>query len=497
MNEIIGREKEQKVLEAAYAAEASHFVVVYGRRRVGKTYLIRNIFKDRSGCLFFNVTGVKDGQINEQLKNFTEAIGRLFEVPVGGMKTQENWRDAFNLLTAYINKSDKKKIVLFFDEFPWMVTKNSRLLQMLEYFWNHHWSQDARIKLIICGSSAGWLVKNIINNRGGLYNRVTRRIHLEPFNLEQTKQFLKYLKISLTNRQVTDLYMVLGGIPFYLAQVERGLTAVQTIEQLAFKKNSFLMTEFDNLYATLFGAGGHIGLARIIAQHHYGIGQEELIAAAAKLKDDVTLSSGGTLVSWLDDLEQAGFIQRFMPYQHAKRGIYYKMIDEYSIFYFRWLEPIKTTLLARGMRVGYWEKAQHSPAWRSWAGYAFESICYKHIPQISIALKLSPTAIPYSWRYAPEKKRSKNVGAQIDLLFDRDDDAITICEIKYSSQEFIIDKDYAKKLQQKIDTFLERTKSKKQIFLAFVAANGLAKSIYSEEMVTRVVVLDDLFKNDE
>ena len=489
MSDIIGREVEQKRLEKAFESKQAEFLALHGRRRVGKTYLVRNHFsKKKQDTIFFYVTGMKDGMMLEQIKNFTEEIGETFLYAGARLETQKNWRDTFRTLTDNIKIApSNKKIVLFFDEFPWMITKNSRLLQTLEYYWNHHWSRDARIKLIICGSSSGWILKNIVNNRGGLYNRVTDTIQLEPFDLYKTKQYLTHLRVNLNDKQITQLYMVLGGIPFYLSKLEPGLSANQAIEQLAFRKDSFLLKEFDNLYATLFGtAGAHIELAKIISNNRYGVGQEVL---ARQLK---SVSSGGRLVNWLKDLEQAGFIIRFKPFNTKRKGIYYKMIDEYSLFYFHWIEPLKESLLERGMRQGYWEQIQTSAAWHSWIGYAFEALCYKHIAQISTRLRISPTAIPYSWRYSAPKGSTEQ-GAQIDLLFDREDDVITVCEIKYTDQPFAIDKSCAESLKRKIEVFKRVTKTRKHIFLVMVSANGIKETLYSVEMLSGVVTLKELF----
>ncbi|MFI4957235.1 MAG: ATP-binding protein [Gammaproteobacteria bacterium] len=489
---IVGRDDEQAVLESAYQSNRPEFIAVYGRRRVGKTYLIRNHFANKPGTAFFYATGTKDGSLSEQITNFTDEISRTFLYAGAKLALEKNWRDTLKTLTDNINAAtDKKKIVLFIDEFPWMVTRNSKLLQTLEYYWNHHWSRDPRIKLIICGSSSGWILKNIINNKGGLHNRVTRVIHLEPFDLNKTKKYLTYEKIKLTNEQIVHIYMVLGGIPYYLSRVASGLSATQVIEDLSFKKDSFMLSEFNNLYATLFGAAEmHINLARIIASHRYGIGQEDIATQMG------TISSGGRLTTWLNDLEQAGFIIRFKPFSHGKRGIHYKMIDEYSLFYFHWLEPLSGSLLDRGMRKGYWESIQQSPSWHSWAGYAFELVCYKHIPQISKGLNISPTALPYTWKYAPHKN-SQEQGAQIDLLFDRNDDSITLCEIKYTEKPYAIDKQYAQRLQQKIDVFKKVTRTRKNIFLAMITSSGLKDTIYSEEMIQGIVTLNDLFKEVE
>lgn len=492
---IIGRTQEQSIFQKAYESQQAEFIAVYGRRRVGKTFLVRQYFSSnphvlKTAPLFFYVTGTKDGSLHDQISNFTQELGNTFYAGAQ-LEVKGNWRETFeNLTKAIHNAPPKKRIVLFFDEFPWLVTKNSQLLQTLEYYWNHHWSRDPRIKLIICGSSAGWILKNIVNSKGGLYNRVTRTVHLQPFNLQETQAYLTSLKIKLNHHQIAHLYMVLGGVPFYLSQVESGLSAIQNVEKLAFRDNGFLIKEFPNLYATLFEeAQTHIEIARLISQHPYGIGQEEITKKISHL------SSGGRIVGWLSDLEQAGFIIRLKPFSNKKKGIYYKLIDEYSLFYFRWIEPIKNSLLEQGMRPGYWESLQHAPAWHSWAGYAFESLCYKHIPQISQGLGLSPTAIPYAWRYAPSRVEDNEIdrGAQIDLLFDRDDNAITICEIKYTQDPFAIDKRYAEQLNQKLKVFKSVTKTKKQLFLSMIASNGLKTTIYSEEMIANAVDLECLF----
>ncbi len=491
MTLIIGRAKEKALLETIYTSPKAEFLAVHGRRRVGKTFLIREFFKKKKNFIFFCATGMKDGLMPEQLANFINAVGDAFLYQGIRLEIPKNWHDAFQAVTNNIQTLPKdKKIVIFFDEFPWMATKNSRLLQTLEYFWNHHWGQDNRIKLIVCGSSSSWILKNIVNNKGGLYNRITRNIHLKPFSLSDTKKLLTHLKVKLKETQIIQLYSVLGGIPFYLSKIDPGLSATQIIETLAFDKGSFLLKEFDNLYATLFGSeGAHIELACAIAQHRHGIGKENLLK-------QLNLPSGGTTTTWLEELEQADFIIRFQPYQHQRRGTYYKMIDEYSLFYFQWIEPMKNSLLIRGTRKGYWEKLQASPAWKSWSGYAFELICYKHITQISQALHLNPLAIPYTWRYVPPAHSTED-GAEIDLLFDRDDDAITLCEIKNTLAPFSINKAYAKVLLNKKNIFVKRTRTKKQIFFAMISANGLADNLYADELIDTAIDSSALFKDEE
>jgi uncharacterized protein len=487
-NKIVGREEEQQILEDFLCSDSPEFLAIYGRRRVGKTFLIRQFF-EKKDVVFFDITGAKNVSMKEQVKHFTQQIGKVFyNYKQERLIPGKNWDEAFDLLTETIESvSKQKKIILFFDEFPWMATKNSKLLQNLDYYWNQHWSKDDRIKLIICGSSASWIIEKIVNNKGGLHNRLTQNIHLEPFQLGQTKRFLNSLAIKLTNVQIMQLYLVMGGIPFYLKKAGKNKSATQIIDSLAFKKKSFLLEEFDNLYAALFDSSEiFIQIVREIAACRYGIGQESLLKKMGK-----SLQGKGGMDK-LKALQDAGFIMSFKPHFHKKRGIYYRVIDEYTLFYFQWIEPVKSTLLSKGLLTGYWSKLQSQPTWNSWAGLSFESVCYEHLPQVMTALGLSATAIPSTWRYMPTNDSDQ--GAQVDLLFDRDDDSITLCEIKYSQKPFSITKEYAKKLEQRVEIFKKVTGTTKQIFTVMISANGIKENKYSDELISGVVTLDDLFK---
>lgn len=414
-------------------------------------------------------------------------IGRVFYSGTE-LKPQKTWEAAFEQMTKAIEFIPKnEKIVLFFDELPWMATKRSRLLQALDYYWNRYWVDNNRLKLIICGSSASWIIKNIVNNKGGLHNRITQLIELKPFDLSGIKEFLNYKGIKLNNNQILQIYMVAGGIPHYINHIKRGLSATQNIDLLCFHKDGILFKEFNNLFAALFDESGiYSDIIRIIAKHHYGISQAEL------LKQIGETARGGSMVARLKDLENAGFIVSFIPYKHKQKGIYYRIFDEYILFYLCWIEPISKTIQKLEELDNYWETKADSAAWKSWAGYAFESICYKHIANIRKALKISPDAKVGSWCFTP-RKHHKEEGAQIDLLFDRNDGTITLCEIKYSKEPFVIDKQCAKDLMRKVNVFKSKTRTTKQIFVAMVSSSGIRPTMYSEELITNVITLDNIF----
>jgi len=483
---IIGREKEQALLTQLLNSKKSEFLAIIGRRRVGKTFLIKNFF-DTPSNVFFYCAGEKKGTLKHHLKEFTAQIGKTF-YDGAELSPYRNWRDAFEGLTKAIERlSNTKKIVLFIDELPWLATKRSGLLSAFDYYWNRYWSHSKNVKLIVCGSSASWITEHIINNKDGLYNRITCSITLEPFTLKETKHFLLSAGLQLNHQQILDIYMVFGGIPHYLALIRKGLSAYQCIDELCFQKGGALIKEFSRLFESLFNeSNDYVALISAIAKHHDGIGQAKLIQEAG-------VSGGGTTISRLKELEEAGFILEFIPYGHQEKGVYYKVIDEFTLFYLRWMKPNLKTILKQDKSVGYWLPKTKLPSYKSWAGYSFESICYKHIAQIRKALHIEAGAEVGSWRYVPRK--SEESGTQIDLLFDRSDNVITIGEIKFSESPFVIDKTYAKNIENKLTIYRKQSGTKKQLFFAMISANGLKPTMYSEAIVDGgVVLLDDLFE---
>lgn len=487
MEGIFGRADEIQVLERALASSQSQFIAIYGRRRIGKTYLVREFFAQKE-ALFFNATGAKNGPRKEQISHFVKKLGEAFYGGVS-LSIPKTWDEVFQLLTKAMETQPKdRKIVLFLDETPWLATQRSRFLENLDYYWNQYWSNDPRVKLIICGSSASWIIRKVINNKGGLHNRITQQIHLEPFTLLETKQYLDCLGIKLNNQQIALLYMVTGGVAYYLSLTEKGMSVMEMLEKQAFHKKGILHNEFKNLFSSLFDSPeDHVAVIRALSERPYGMGKNELLTLLGKS----AMGAGG--LATLEELEEADFIMGLMPFQHKRQGIYYRLVDEYSLFYLRWIEPLSKTLQKQNLTPENWRLIQQSTEWRSWLGYAFESLCYKHIALIRKALNISPMAIADTWRYVP-KKGASDQGAQIDLLFDRPDGTITLCEIKYTEEPFVLTKEVVQALQRKMAVFQEKTKTKKQLFMAMISANGLKNNFYAEELVHKVVSLEDLFK---
>ena len=482
---IIGRELEIQQLDTIFSSNKAEFLAVYGRRRVGKTFLIREFFSKKD-CFFFYALGAQHARVSEQIYQFVRAIEETFYQTRIRLKEPATWAETFELLHQHLEQHNASKLVLFFDELPWLASQRSGFLAQLTYYWNKYWSTHSNIKLIVCGSAASWMIENIIHHRGGLYNRVTVKMLLEPFDLNETKQFLMAKKCKFTEVQIAELYMILGGVPYYLDFIDKKLSIPQNINHLCFHSKGQLLYEFQQLYTSLFAhAEYHEEIIRLLATKRKGMSKIELIEKS-KLSSD-----GGTLTKRLRELEASGFIERFTPYGYKERNGYFRICDEFTLFYLTWIKPHLATLKRIKNVSDYWLEICQMPTFKSWAGYAFEALCFKHIDIIKRKLGIHASAFIGSWQYIP-KKGSPEHGAQIDLLFDRHDDVITICEIKHTQHPYQLTKEEAKRLQTKIACFIHKTKTTKQIHTILITNHPIKSTMYSEEMIVQNVILKDL-----
>lgn len=473
---IIGRKKEIAILKEAFNSQNSEFVAIYGRRRVGKTYLTRQLFEKEKN--YFEITGSKDGSLKEQLYNFSLNFSEKYFDGIA-LTPQKSWIDAFSLLTLQLEKiPTTEKIVLFFDELPWLSSRKSKFVQALDYFWNTKWCKLQNLTLIVCGSAASWMLDNLISAKGGLHNRITKKILLEPFSLSETKTFLENKKFNLTSKQILDLYMVLGGIPYYLEGLNKSLSVAQNINNLCFNKNGLLINEFPQLFRSLFDSyETNLEIVKFLAKYHYGVSRDEIIN---KLK----ISSGGRLNKRLEELQATGFIKKFIPFGQ-KRGYHYRLIDEYSLFYLTWIEKYLKNESVRN----YWMKTVGTPSYYTWAGFSFENICFKHLFAIEKALEIEDLVIKTgSWK---KKKGTDFKGAQIDCVLDRLDNSVNLCEFKFTEKPYEVTKDAALNFRNKILCFKEEY-PEKEIFFSLISATGIKKTIWSEDLVSSAVTGEDL-----
>ncbi len=470
---ITGREKEQERLNTICNSAKSEFVAVYGRRRVGKTFLIREFF---SYSFSFQITGLANASTDQQLFNFHTSLTK--QSGIAFLNKPTTWLQALQMLIAHleqVNSNDKK--VIFFDEMPWFDTKGSDFIMALEHFWNSWATNRKDIILIACGSAASWMVNNLINNTGGLHNRITQKIKIIPFTLLETETMLQRKDIVLNRYQLIQLYMTTGGIPYYLDAVQPGLSAGQNIQQLFFEKTGLLKNEFFNLYRSLFKKYDvYERTVEVLSAKKQGLLRSELAAQPG-------MTSGGTLTRILRDLEESGFITAYTDMHSKQKNTIYRLSDYYTSFYFTFIKNGKY----KGEDV--WTNLLDNPLHRTWQGFTFEQICIDHILPIKKALGISGILSNHAaWRGSTE-----TASAQIDLLIDRRDDVINICEAKFCIDSFTITKDYAEKLRKKISLFKAVSKTRKSVFLTFITTYGVEKNQYAHQLVQNEVTMDDLF----
>jgi AAA+ ATPase superfamily predicted ATPase len=469
---IIGREREKEIITKCLESKRPEFLIVYGRRRVGKTYLIREYFHERFS---FYTTGIPDAKTRNQLKAFGESLTYY------GDETKvipKDWFEAFRRLRkilesedVYRDASGGKKVV-FIDEVPWMDTARSDFKSAFDYFWNSWGSSQEDLLLIVCGSATSWIISNILNDKGGFHNRITRQIHINPFTLGECKQFYNENEFSINRDQMIESYMIFGGIPYYLNLLDNRLSPAQNVDNLIFNERGDLHFEYDRLFKSLFKkADNHVKVIETIAGQKRGLQRVE-IAEKSGVPD------GEGLTKALRELEQCGFIRQYKSIASSKKGSFYQVIDPFTLF----------CLYFRGGKIKSWQSFIKSPEYYTWRGYAFETVCLEHIPQIKAALGISGVeSSEYSW-----KSKKKKGGAQIDLLIDRRDDVINLCEMKCTDNAFEMTADYRENLINKLNSFTEEVDPKKSVHITLVTSNGYKRNEYSD-VIQNDIGPDSLF----
>ena len=471
MELIAGREAEQATMKSLLGGNQSEFLAIYGRRRIGKTFLIRTVFNKE---MTFQMTGIANATMNQQLLNFYTALIDSDKTN-SDKKAPTSWFEAFEMLKVFLAKHKSKKKVVFFDELPWIDTPRSQFLSGLEHFWNSWASARQDIILVVCGSAASWMLNKLIHNKGGLHNRVTKRIRLDPFTLKETEQYFKLRNILLDRYQIIQIYMVTGGVPFYLNDVSPGMSAFQAIDKMCFTKGGLLIFEYDNLFRSLFiKAERHIAIIEALSTKNKGLTREEIIESA-------NLTNGGTVTMLLQELEESGFISKSYPFEKKIKTSIYRLTDQYSLFYIKFIKNKKAS------GAGTWITRIDNPAWRAWSGYAFENIALMHIDEIKKALGIIGVYSENSSWISSSRE------AQIDLLIDRRDHVVSLCEIKFSQNAYTITKAYKTELEKKIAIFRSETKTNKSIFLTLITTFGLLENKQSIGLVQNSVTMDDLF----
>ncbi len=468
--EILGRVLEKNRLTDTLNSHRSELVAVYGRRRIGKTYLIREFFSER---IIFSFIGLSDESKSKQIKNFVLKLHEYTDSKFKNEPLPTDWLEAFSLLKRYLKtiKETKKKKVLFIDEFPWIDSQKSGFLSAFENFWNDYCTSRSDLIVVICGSAASYMVKKIIRNVKGLSKRITQTIKLMPFTLKETKEFLRYKGVKMEEYELLKLYMSIGGVAEYLEHVNAGESVVATIDRLCFQLSAYLENEYDEVFKSLFDEYSyHQRIMNVLADNRKeGVTRNELIQYLG-------ISSGGKFSSSLEDLIQSGFILKYEAFKNSKKVILYRIYDEFCLFHLQFLQKHKGSS---------WMSLFQQQSYITWCGYAFETICLKHIEALKKALKCDQIAsFNYHW---------KNQHAEIDLVIDRNDGVVTLCEIKFYNEVFSLDQHLLQQLRTKENEFRKTTKTKKSIYTCLISTFGIKPNEYSNAILSNSLTMLDLF----
>ncbi|MBP5364868.1 MAG: AAA family ATPase [Bacteroidales bacterium] len=479
MDRIISRKQQIKELEEIYNSGKSEFVVVYGRRRVGKTFLVRELFNDKFVFYHTALSTIELDNVKlteNQLIAFCTTLknyGAEFE------RQPQSWFDAFGELRKLIVKQPaQKRVVVFIDEMPWLDTKDSGFITAFENFWNSFGDGCHNLMLIVCGSATTWIADKLINNYGGLYNRITRQICLEAFTLGECEEYYKSLGISMSRYDQALCYMALGGIPYYMSQLKKGMSVAQNLDNLFFKSNAIFRDEFNRLCASQFLENDkYKSVLKFLSSKRLGYTRKEI-------SEGTQIPFGGGLTEILKALEVSGFIMSYTLFEGSKRNVYYKLIDLFTLFWMHFLGGETTTT------PNYFQTMQQSQTIKTWQGFAFEELCFVHRSQIAKALGINGITTDFKpWRYIGD---SETDGAQVDMLIDRADNMIDLCEMKFYGDEFAVTKEYDANLRHKLQTFIDHSKNKKSVNMVLITTFGLKQNMYFSRF-QQTITLDDLF----
>ena len=470
---MIGRKNEIAMLQEAMDSEQSEFLALYGRRRVGKTFLVTEFF---NGKFAFHHSGLENATLKESLSSFREALRHQGHPHCPRFAT---WIEAFSELETLLERLPCRRKVVFLDEIPWYDTPKSGFLTAFESFWNGWASVRRDIVLVVCGSATTWIVEKVLRNRGGLHNRITDQIHLMPFTLRECEELVRDSGLSMSRQEICSLYMIFGGVAYYWGFLRKGESVAQSVDRLLFSPNGKLRGEFDSMVASLFKKdAGYRKVFTALAAKGVGMTREELLKKTG-------LPDGRVFCQILDSLEKCGFVRRYTAFGKKRRDALYQLLDSFSLFHLRFIEP-ESNPDPNDWAIGISSKAKGA-----WEGLAFERVCLMHVREIKRALQIGGVRTSVcSWRHVADESYGK--GAQIDLLIDRADNVIDVCEMKYSSGKYALSKKDCENIDNKLDAFKAVSNTVKSLHLILITANGLAENAYARK-AQNVLVLDDLF----
>jgi AAA+ ATPase superfamily predicted ATPase len=466
MKQFIGRKVEIAQLTALIDLPRPSIAVIYGRRRVGKSELIRHVTQGKNVLSF---EGLEGQPKHKQIKNF------LFQLSAQSNIREKNisdWPDALILLRTLTQDG---QWIIILDEFQWMANYQNELVSVIKMIWEKYLSQNPDLTLILCGSIASFMKSKVLKS-SALYGRTDYELNLHELNLSEISEFFP----GKGSDEVIDTAMLVGGIPKYLELISEYPSLYDALEPLAFSQDGFFKTEYDRLFASHFGKKPiFMKIIQTLATNPYGL-------TTGKLAKEMQVASGGTLCHQLDDLESAGFLHSIIPFDKPEGSKLrkYILMDAYVRFYH---SIIRGSMKETTPPNTQFHAIMSSPRYAAWAGMAFEFLCMRHHKEISRILGFH--GIPYTAGPFFQRKTLDTPGVQIDLLFERSDKILVLCEMKYLLAS--VPGDIIDQVNRKVSALQEKYPGR-TILKVLLTKTGSTETVAKKGYFFRIIRADEL-----
>jgi hypothetical protein len=411
---FVGRKNELRMLNDAYRSGKDELVVLYGRRRIGKSSLVKRFAEKKKA--YYEFEALEGETTPGQINHFLQQLKKQIDDPILDSVRFANWEQVFTYLTEkVINRKSKVKKILFLDELPWMAAGRIRLVSLLKYYWDNHW-KSKHVMLILCGSVASFMVKKVLHSNA-LYGRTTIEILLKGFSPEEAARLLSKKR---SREETLNYQLVFGGVPKYLEQINTSQSFNKNMNTLCFSPHGIMLKEVERIFYSQFREPRTY--LKIINLLKNGIFSLSEISSKTKIP------SGGGLKQYLKNLERAEMIRSYIPFDRSGNSKFkkYTLADEFLVFFFKYMGPNLRVIKESSSRRLFETLTQNS--FDSWLGFAFERFCLKHAGLLALVMDFADDILLASPYFKKNDERF-----QIDLLYQRADRVITVCEIKHQN----------------------------------------------------------------
>jgi uncharacterized protein len=468
---FIGREYELNLLNTIGGSGEASIIIMYGRRRIGKTELLEQAFRNRNILKFEGIEGLAEvDQLKHAVKQLAGYVGDVFLDKL----VLESWGEFFQLLAKY---TEHGQWTIYLEELQWLANYKSALIAELKYVWDNYFRHNPQLIIILCGSAPSFMLDKVVHSRA-LYNRSQYEIHLRELDITEAKALLHKRQC----REVFDAYLTVGGIPEYLKRLNKDSSVYLSLCQQSFLPEGFFLCEYEKIFTSGLADNKHYRqMIALLSQQRF-MTRKQLMTA-------LKLPSGGTVTQLLTDLEKAGFIEKYHPFNLGENTLLarYAIADNYLQYYFKFIHPLKNKIQHGDFKNNPMMGIK-SDSYAKWLGFAFERWCRKYHTKIATILGFSAVQYNAGVFFNRGTEQAKP-GYQIDLVFDRMDNVYTICEIKYLRDK--VGTHIIPELERKCALF--PNKRNKTIHKVLICTEGADQALLASCYFDNIITYDQFF----